>query len=131
MKQFQCLGTGSVVQGVKYEANKKCLPVYVFLSRKIHKQSTRYYRPVSSQLVLPPRDVLWAVGFCFTSASLTPLPPLLHRTTKISPPLLLPLEARKQACLSASLSVALALTALASVGIVRAAPLPPPPSGSH
>ena len=53
-----------------------------------------------------------------------PLPPLLHRTTEISPPLLLPLEARKQARLSVSLSVALALTALASVGIVRAAPFP-------
>lgn len=47
----------------------------MFLSRKIRKQSTGYLRPVSSQLVLPPRDVLWAVGFCRTSASLTPFPP--------------------------------------------------------
>jgi hypothetical protein len=63
--------------------------------------STGCHRPVSRQLVLPSRDVLWA------SAIHLPLrPPLLHRTTKISPPLLLPLEARKQARLSDSLSVA-------------------------
>jgi hypothetical protein len=46
-----------------------------------------------------------SVGLCRTSASLPPFPfPLLRRATKISLPLLLPLEAWKQARVSVRLS---------------------------
>lgn len=134
LKQFLWAWTcyaDSTAQGVKYEspdATKSVVSqpytgrqdcVLLFHSRKMQKPRTACHRPDASQLVLPSRDVL---SVCAIHLPLWPPPPTSPRDQNLPSPAAATWS--KETGPSVRLSVALALTALALIGIVRAAPLP-------